>query len=260
MNPVFTIRYPNSSSETIQSSPFLPLLASCQILGGAINQDDDGIATNIHLSVLEEVVSHHTEGGRNYICAAQVCEQNMKLKFLPFPSLTELLNTIKGPKGTFPIPYLKLLSPPTVLLQKPSGATIGNGFPSICTPPAREQGLPFLVFLATISTLGFAGFRLSGGRAAARRWPPPQRRWWWRWLAREEAGWPAAASARPAIVFVILRRLDLWGHVDGSEPALPPPTASHADDSSTVNIAASVQRSHMAKWCSDKSHAIAIFC
>ncbi|KAK8928971.1 U1 small nuclear ribonucleoprotein A [Platanthera zijinensis] len=62
-------------------------------------------------------------------------------------------------------------------------------------------------------------------------------------------------------VGVILCGLDLWGHIDGSEPAPPPSAiASPMDDSSIVNTAASIQGSDMAKWRSDDSRAITVIC
>ena len=64
-----------------------------------------------------------------------------------------------------------------------------------------------------------------------------------------------------ATVGVILHRLDLWGHIDGTEPAPPPPAVSLADSSSsTVSTDTSSQRSVWAKWRSDDSRAIAVIC
>ena len=42
-------------------------------------------------------------------------------------------------------------------------------------------------------------------------------------------------KAWSATVGVILCGLDLWGHIDGTEPAPPPPAVSPAESSSTVS-------------------------
>ena len=64
-----------------------------------------------------------------------------------------------------------------------------------------------------------------------------------------------------ATVGVILRGLDLWGHIDGTEPAPPPPTVNPVDSSSsTVSTCTSSQRSDRVKWRSDDSRAIAVIC
>ena len=68
-------------------------------------------------------------------------------------------------------------------------------------------------------------------------------------------------KAWTATISVILRGLDLWGHIDGTEPAPPPPIALPANSSSsTVSTGPSSQRSEWAKWRSDDSRAIAVIC